>query len=108
MEEALNLFGSKKQAPARPVAAPAPRPSRLIERMEDFFKSNKFCSFTTLEILRQFQEDKPEAIRNQLRKLIREREIKFTGEVNAKRWRHGDQAVDHAYLTATIYKTAGK
>lgn len=84
------------------------KPSRLIERMEEFFKSNKFRSFTTLEILGRFPSDRPEAVRNQLRKLVRDREIKFTGEVNARRWKHGDQAVDHAYLTATIYKTPNR
>lgn len=91
---------AKIQATARKPKGPA-----LYELVQDYFKARKFTSFTTKDLIAAFPQRDPEAVRNAVRRLIRTRDVKATGEINWKRWHHHDHPTDHAYLTATLYKT---
>jgi hypothetical protein len=108
MEEELttarNLFGDAadlieiQEEPEDPKAPP------LYEQIAAYFKAHKFESFTTIQLAAAFPARKFETVRNAVRRLVRARDVKCTGAINWKRWKHNDDPTDHAYITLTLYR----
>jgi len=78
----------------------------LKDRIEQLFKENKFTAMSTAAVMRRFADHQPTAVRNAIRKLLKERTIKSTGEMAPAPFNlpAGLIAADYALLTASVYK----
>jgi hypothetical protein len=91
--------------PIAPVKTKAARKGPLMDRLEDHFRDHRYESFTTLDLVVIFPEDKLDAIRNALRKLLKERLIKSTGMMrHNEHFSQPQPAMDVVCLTLPLGK----
>lgn len=82
-----------------------PRKGPLQDRIEDHFREHRYESFTTLDLMVEFPEDKLESIRNAVRKLQKDKLVKSTGMVRHNGYFPEPQVMtDVVCLTLTIGK----
>lgn len=70
----LNAFPRARQAKAVPRGP-------IIDRIEELFRSRRYQSLTLVDLYDHFEQDRPEAIRNAVRKLMKGNLVKSTGEL---------------------------
>jgi hypothetical protein len=71
--------------PTPPVKTKAERKGPIMERLEQHVRDHRYEAFTLVELYDLFESDKPEAIRNAIRKLFKEKLIKSTGELRHRK-----------------------
>lgn len=85
----------RPQAPAVKTGRPAP----LRDLLEAFISERKYAFWTPKDLFEAFPEHDRDKVRTHLRKMIRARDIKTSGEFR------GAISQDSLLYTATIYKT---
>lgn len=87
-----------------PPKVKAVRKGPIIERIEQLFRETRYGTFTMVELYDLFPDVEPDTIRNALRKLLKERIIKSTGEVRLPKGPFRHAGPDTVCLTITIGK----
>ena len=107
-----DLFGNKLPEPTPPQEEKKEPLGPLYDRIEKFMKGNRFKSFSTYQLIYQFNDGhndarRYDAIRNAVRKLIKDGILTATGERENKYFHFQslfNNQSDLEKLTLKIYK----
>jgi len=78
----MNLFETNQHgAAATPPALRGPKSTPPVDRVEQHFRDHRYESLTILELSEAFPDTRLDALRNAVRKLLKDRTIRSTGMI---------------------------